>query len=102
MRISTKDPATMTATAINKELDTLDAEDSRLNGLLIQQGWGRERHNDTVARAKATGDATAVAYVENSDRRSSLHVEIHVRYGPGAPYRLPAKGFKPRKAVNDD
>lgn len=88
---SQKDPRTLTASQINNELDRLDAKRSKLNDEFIAAGRGNERASET---AKLT-DPLATRYNEVSDRQDTLRNEISLRYGPGAPSRLP-RGFGPR------
>lgn len=99
-RISKKDPKTLTATQINKELDKLDAESSKVNDALINAGRGSETFNETMKMTDPLArEFQAIAY-----RQSDLRVEIHGRYGPGAPSRLPTdkRGwYGPRKKAGD-
>jgi len=94
-RVSPKDPATMTAGEINKELDKLDQISSGLTSQFIEMGRGDWKQSDIRAKAK-TGDELSAQHTAVSDRQRSLSIEIELRYGPGAPSRLP-KGFGPRK-----
>lgn len=87
-----KDPGTMTAGEINKELDKLDALSSKHTDEMISSGRGHERPTDWWGKT----DPLSLAMRQLSDRRSDLRNEIERRYGPGAPSRLP-KGFGPRK-----
>ena len=92
-KISTKDPASMTATEINKELDKLNEQDSALGSLMIEAGRGYERPSEYL---KMT-DPLAMELRKNADRRQALRIEIDVRYGPSPPSRLPTgRGFGPR------
>lgn len=92
-----RDPATMTPGEINRELDSLAAASEALTTAMIATGRGSWRHSDIREYAK-TGDAMSLGYVTLCDRERALHIEIELRYGPGAPHRLP-KGFKRRRAV---
>lgn len=86
----------MTARQINAELDRLDVEHGRLLDRFIDAGRGSEREQETTAKAKE-GDRLAIAWVEIRDRYANLRIEILTRYGPGAPSRLPSRGFGPRR-----
>lgn len=86
-------PETMTPGTINKELDKLDAQISKLNSQLIDAGRGTEKLSEVVTKT----DPLSVAMKDNLDRARALRDEIAARYGPGAPSRLPLKkGFGPR------
>lgn len=88
------DPATMKASEINKELDSLDARSSKLTDRMIADGRGLERPSDTFTKV----DPLALEVKAIYERRSDLRNEIEHRYGPGAPSRLPSgRGFGPRK-----
>ena len=92
-KISTKDPAAMTAAEINKELDKLNEQDSTLGSLMIEGGRGYERPSEYL---KMT-DPLAMELRKNFDRRQDLRIEISMRYGPNPPSRLPTgRGFGPR------
>lgn len=84
----------MTPGEINRELDRLAAARSRLSDALIAEGRGEETFNET---AKKT-DPLSLLLKTNADRHYDLRCEIEVRYGPGAPSRLP-HGFKRRKTT---
>lgn len=90
-----KDPATMTASEINKELDRLDAESSAVTQELIDTGRGSELTSETLKKT----DPLSLRAAANNERQSDLRREISARYGPNAPSRLPAgqKGFGPTK-----
>jgi len=91
--ISAKDPASMTAAEINKELDKLEAQSSTLGRLMIEAGRGHERPSEYL---KMT-DPLATELRKNSDRRYALRIEIGLRYGPNPPSRLPTgRGLGPR------
>ena len=85
-----KAPADMTPSEINRALDRLDLEASKINDALIAAGRGDERPSET----RRMDDPLSKRYNANSDARHALYVEIERRYGPGAPGRLP-RGFKP-------
>ena len=87
-----KSPAEMTAGQINKELDRLDAENSKITDEMIEAGRGNETASETWTKT----DPLAMRWRRVADRRMDLRNEISQRYGPGAPSRLP-KGFKPRR-----
>jgi hypothetical protein len=94
VKISTVKPATMTAGAINKELDRLDEQDSALGRQMIDAGRGHERPSEYLRKT----DPLSSQLIEISERKRALHVEISMRYGPNAPTRLPTgRFFGPRK-----
>ena len=85
IRISATNTATMSAGAINKELDRLDARNSELGQQMIDEGRGFERPSDYQNKT----DPLSSELNQISDRRMNLRIEIQSRYGPGAPSRLP-------------
>lgn len=90
-----KKPSTMTAGEINKEMDRLDARRSKVNQAFIAAGRGHETPNETQRKT----DPLAREWNAIADRQSALRIEISHRYGPGAPSRLPTRGFGPRKDI---
>lgn len=93
-KIASTDPATMSAAAINKELDKLTVQDSALGDKMIAAGRGYERPSEYLRMT----DPLSLALRANSDRRMKLRIEIEMRYGPRAPSRLPSgRGYGPRK-----
>lgn len=98
-KIATTKPATMTAGAINKELDRLDEQNSALGRQMIDQGRGYERPSEYLRMT----DPLSMELRRNSDRRMALRIEIGARYGPGAPTRLPSGRFwGPREKARED
>ena len=91
-----RDPATMTAGMINSELDSLATRSELATNAMIEAGRGYWKHTDIVIAAGG-GDELCKGYVAISNRQRALHIEIELRYGPGAPHRLP-RGFKKRRA----
>lgn len=91
VKISKKDPADMSASAINRELDAIDKKRSALADRFIEAGRGHE----TATEIHKQSDPLSQDDKALSDRRTALQVEIHRRAGPGT-YRMP-KGFGPRK-----
>ena len=87
-----KSPSEMTAGEINKALDKLDAESSKLNDEAIAAGLGHLR----MSEIEKSDHPIGAKYREHWAKRSPLAMERDLRYGPGAPSRLP-KGFGPRK-----
>jgi hypothetical protein len=85
IKIANKDPAVMTAGEINKELDKLDEQNSKLGQLMIGAGRGYERPSDYLSM----NDPLSTELQQNYERRSRVRAEIERRYGPGAPRRLP-------------
>ena len=92
---SSKEVSKMTAGEINKELDKLDKEDSKLTSALIAAGRGNERFSEIVVSQDEFSRKAKMLW----DRRMQLRNEIEARYGPGAPSRLP-KGFGPISGRN--
>ena len=90
-----KDPATMTASQINKELDALGKASSKITDEMIAAGRGRERPSET----REMTDPLSLKALTIWDRQMTLHSEIERRYGPRAPSRLPIKRgwYGPRK-----
>jgi hypothetical protein len=84
-RISSKDPDVMTAGEINKELDKLEEQNSKLTQRMIDAGRGYERPSEYLRMT----DPLSMKLRKNSDRRMILRIQIERRYGPGAPRRLP-------------
>ncbi len=82
----------MGAAVINKALDTLDKEQSKLNGALIEAGFGHVMLQEIMRMDHPVAQQYAVV----SSQIALLHEEIERRYGPGAPSRLP-RGFGPIK-----
>jgi len=75
----------MSASEINKWLDALDDEASKITDEFIAAGRGNERPSETMRMS----DPLAVRYVQNLNDRTMFRDEIARRYGPGAPSRLP-------------
>lgn len=88
LRISGKDPATMTAGEVNKELDRLYKIDSQLTDEMISAGRGHERPSDYWP--PKPGDTLAEQKRQVYDRMSALRWQIEKEYGPGAPSRFPS------------
>lgn len=84
-----KDPALMTASEINRELDRLDARRSRNTDAFIAAGRGEERPSEYLTKDDPLSLEARAIY----DRSGALRREIERRYGPGAPSRLP-RGFR--------
>ena len=80
------------AAGINQALDKLDKEQSKLNGALIEAGFGHVRLQEIMKMDHPVAQQYAVV----SGQIALLHEEIERRYGPGAPSRLP-RGFGPIK-----
>jgi hypothetical protein len=92
-----KEPSEMTAGEINKALDKIDAESSKLTRQFIDAGRGHERPSEYLRMS----DPLAMKAQELHKKRTALAIERDMRYGPGAPSRLP-KGFGPRKRNPED
>lgn len=89
-----RDPASMTASEINRELDRIDARRSRNTDAFIVAGRGEERPSEYLAK----DDPLSLEARAIHERASALRAEIARRYGPGAPSRLP-RGYGPRVRV---
>lgn len=87
------DPATMTASAINRELDRLDGQVSNWCTAMIDAGRGSERPSETRLKSDPLADACR----RIMDRTDKLRDEIRARYVPYAVNRLPTRGFGPRR-----
>lgn len=87
-KLATTDPATMTAGAINKELDKLDERRSVLGQMMIDAGRGHERPSEYLKMSDPISSEIREAF----QRQSDLRVEISMRWGPNAPSRLPTEG----------
>ena len=85
--------AAMGAAEINKLLDLLDKESSGITDEMIANGRGTERPTETMRMT----DPLSLRYIQNWEDASLLREEIARRYGPGAPRRLPSRGFGPIK-----
>lgn len=90
-----EDIAKMSAGKINRALDLLDAAISKNNDALIEAGFGHLTFSET---AKLNHEA-ARECVRLADQRFLFRMEVERRYGPGAPSRLPSRGFGPIKAI---
>jgi hypothetical protein len=80
----------MSASQINKALDRLDKQSSKVTDEFIDAGRGRERPSEI----RQMTDPLARRYMAVADAQHELRAEIARRYGPGAPSRLP-RGFGP-------
>ena len=87
----TTDPATMTAEAVNKELDKLRDESSKSNQRLIDAGFGSVRYSDLVK----LNHPEIPTYVAIGDRLYALRQEIIARTGKD--YTSMPHGAKRRK-----
>lgn len=86
-KLSTKDPATMTVSQLNSELDKLDAMSSDLTDRFIESGLGHLGYNELLQMQGPIHDEARAVF----SRRGDLSNEIGLRWGPGAPSRLPVK-----------
>lgn len=84
---------TLGAAAINKLLDFLEEESSFITDEMIAARRGNERPSET----RHLTDPLSLRFLRNCEESSILREEIARRYGPGAPRRLPPRGFGPRK-----
>src|SRR5579859_578445 len=92
-RVGNPEVRLMTAGQINKALDKIDAEDSKLTDQMIADGRGYERPSEYLNKT----DPLSRKIKANHDKRMELQIEMGRRYGPGVPSRLP-KGFGPIKS----
>lgn len=89
-----KSPSLMSAGELNKALDKVDALVSKLTQEFIDAGRGHERPSEYLKM----NDPLANRAKDLFNQRSALAMERDMRYGPGAPSRLPSgRGFGPRK-----
>lgn len=86
-----KAPADMSAAEINKALDRVDAESSKVTAAFIAAGRGHERPSEYLR----LDDPLSRKAKELHDRRSALMYEVERRAGPGM-HKLP-KGFGPMR-----
>jgi hypothetical protein len=95
---SKKDPKTMTAGEINRELDSLDKKSSSHTDKMIAAGRGYEKHNETMTKAATDPtDELAQEHALLTQRHSDLRYEVDARMGPGYHPRLPGgRMFGPR------
>jgi hypothetical protein len=95
LKLSNKDPATMTAGAINKERDKLRLMRSALTDEFIAAGRGHERPSDQ----ESMSDLLVLRSRAVDARYDALSTEVEHRYGPRARYldSLPTRGFGPRR-----
>jgi hypothetical protein len=90
-----KDPATMTASQINKELDAISEKQGNLTTEFIEAGRG----NETPSEYLKKDDPLAARARELFSRASDLRSEVRMRAGPDMS-RLPSgRGFGPRVAA---
>lgn len=93
VRITREEAETMSAAEINESLDRVAEESSRIIDEMIAAGRGSERPSETAQRT----DSLFLRYIQNWKAADILREEVILRYGPGAPRRLPTRGFGPRK-----
>lgn len=85
-QVGTKDPAVMTAGEINKEMERLSAESSRITQEFIDAGRGEERPSDWWHKT----DPLSMRHKVVSDRVDKIRYEIERRMGPRWYSPLPA------------
>jgi hypothetical protein len=85
------DPAEMTPSQVNKELEKLAKKGSELNSELIARGMG----NMKFSEIRILSDNLSKAYVENAVRATKLRDEITIRTGQKM-FAMP-EGFKRRR-----
>jgi ribosomal protein L37AE/L43A len=90
-----KDPRTMSAAAINKELDKLEAQERDWTDRMIAAGRGHDMPLDYLDKSHT--DPLSREAQDNYARRIDLKREVEARYGPVHPSRLPTgRRFGPR------
>lgn len=83
MRLSSKDPATMTPGQINKEVEKIEDAGSKINREMLAAGRGNERYSDTQAILDGPNpDPLTVEWGRIESRRLMLKQEIRSRAGP--------------------
>lgn len=96
-----RDPAIMTASAINKELDGLERWRADIGDAMIKAGRGHETLAQTLERRREYDpDLLTIAWCDCFDRVRQLRDEIDRRMGPNAPSRFPKdqlRSFKPMR-----
>lgn len=96
VRGNPKSISAMTASELNKALDRIDAEGTKITQAFINVGRGNERPSEYL---RAT-DPLAMRARDNYERRSAIKREMDRRYGPGLSGHLP-RGFGPLKNPED-
>lgn len=86
------DPAIMTGGQINKSLDKLSLESSKINDKFISSGRGQEKPSEILTKS----DSLSLAYRLNNEKMNALRNEMERRYGPGVPNRLPHSFLRSR------
>lgn len=97
IRISTKNPAAMTPSQVNKEMERLDKELSDITSKMSASGRGHEKFNDTVAKT----DALSLRYRAAARRLHDLRQEIIARVGPSGRYGSMPRTAKKREALGE-
>jgi hypothetical protein len=87
-----RDPATMLASQVNRELDALERRSTKNTDDFIAAGRGHERPSEYLQKADPLSREARAIF----ERQSALRAEVERRYGPDAPRRLP-RGFGPIK-----
>jgi hypothetical protein len=87
MRLSKRDPSTMSPSAINAELDRLEKLDSGFTDEMISAGRGYERFSEWSVATDELAKKGQLIF----ERERSLRNEIARRYGPNPPSRLPTR-----------
>ena len=90
--LTTAEVSAWSPSKINTALDRLEKLSSALTDEFIAAGRGYEKPSET----ETLSDPLAERYKRIQRAQSMLRIEIALRYGPGAPRRLP-RGFGPRK-----
>ena len=96
--LADKDPKTMTAGEINKELDRVDKLQSKHTDKMIAAGRGGEKHSETMSKADGDpNDELAQEHKRLTSRHGDLRYEVEARYGKYV-NRLPVgRMFGPRR-----
>jgi hypothetical protein len=87
-----KEPATMTAGEVNKELDRLRAESSQITQEFIAAGRGNERPSEYLKKT----DPLSVRAKESADRMQAVRDEVRLRYGTDVSTLPTGRRFGPR------
>ena len=87
LRLSNKDPRTMTPAQVNHELDKLSILSSRVNDAMIAAGRGSWKWEE-VSNAARQGDPLSLDAVAINARERELHIEIEARQGPSMRSRM--------------
>ena len=91
-----KAPVDMTNGEINRRLDSLDKQASKLTQDFIDAGRGHERPSEI----RNQNDALSKRWIKIADEQRALYIEAERRYGPGFISRLPTRGGRTIRRKN--